>query len=106
MYKIRKGSIVWDNVLKEKTKVLSRPGTGELPDALMQITGYHRMPHFVNHVLVEERNPNFIGKGMTCNNKPCYIRSIGQCIPYKQYLKQRVEAISLGQGASNNPYIN
>jgi len=86
MNKIRKGSIVIDTITGEITKVLSKPLSGELPDGLMKITGYHKMPHFKDFVLLK-RIDRTVGKNqMTYNNIPCYIRAL-YCIKLSKHSK-------------------
>jgi len=85
MSKIRKGSIVWDTIGKEKVKVLNNPHKGELPDGLFLNIGkkYHRK--FVGTAVISQeiRNPY----GPRFNNRPCIYRSIDFLIPYKEYLE-------------------
>jgi hypothetical protein len=94
MKKIRKGSIVWDLQHHDKLKVLTTPGSGELPDALCFNTGRKYDPKiFGNFVLVKtEEN---LGIGPTCNNVRCRIRRIKNLIPYDEHLKHLEDIQSL-----------
>jgi hypothetical protein len=88
MSQIRKGSIVWDNIRKEFTKVLTTPGKGEVPDGLALATGKligHTV--FKSHVLVRNNEPIWGRYNMTYNNIPCKIRHINQLKSREEYLE-------------------
>lgn len=102
MRKIRKGSIVFHTREQEFMKALTSSERGELTDELTQKTGLLRYPSFKGYVLCESNEPT----GRKYKNKFVRLTKAHMLIPRKEYLQQRVEAISLGQGESNNPYIN
>lgn len=83
MNEIRKGSIVWDYSNKKKTKVLTTPGKGEVPDKIVLVYGRKYSDKFKNYVLLEYRDGGF----MTHNNIPCYMTQIENIIPFKEYLE-------------------
>jgi hypothetical protein len=103
MSQIRKGSIVWDKQRQAFTKVLTTPGKCELPDQIVMKTGlkFHRIAkHLVLCSLPGE--PVYL----THNNQPCYMVRDFQLIPQKEYLKQRVETISLSHIRENYTEFN
>ena len=103
MKKIRKGSIVWDNVNNCFTKVLTSPEKNEIPDFLMKSTGNATSFAFNDIVLVEDTTGE---SKFTCRNKPCYIRKLDQLIPKAEYLELRAKIISLSHIEGEVPYKN
>lgn len=86
MSKIRKGSIVWDTFTKKKTKVLTTPGKGELPDRIFSLTGNKYAEEFKEVILLAflDDEPYSL---LACNNKPCYMGRVHNLIPYSEYLE-------------------
>ena len=88
MNKFRKGSIVWDTIMKEFTKVLTSPGKGELPDGLTIASGKVKdNVLFGDYVLVHNNHHDLMIHKMTYCNRPCKVRHINQLIPRKEYLE-------------------
>jgi hypothetical protein len=89
MRKIRKGSIVWDTMLKHRTKVLTSPSKGELNDKLMLLSGhrYHKdkRQDFAFCKVMEE--DSIYPHANTVNNVPAYLVMISRLMPYDEYLK-------------------
>ena len=87
MSKIRKGSIVWDKLSKEKTKVLTSPTKGELPDNVFEKTGLKYHFSMRGYVLVRKNDPEN-SYSIRYNNAPCRTRSVTlHLILYSEYLK-------------------
>jgi hypothetical protein len=88
MNKLRKGSIAWDVVWKDKVKILTSPGKGELTDSLFKNTGKRYNRRVFGHIVLVKVTPN-IPFSPTCNNVPCRYRAIANLIPYSDHVKDQ-----------------
>ena len=91
MNQIHKGSIVWDPVRKKFGKVLTTPGKGELPDALVIRTGRTHDKLFTDWVLVSVDDGSKDNIYHAHNNQPCVLRKTRKLISKNEYLQQRTE---------------
>lgn len=82
MSKIRKGSIVWDKVTREFTKVLNDPIKGEVPDEIFERIGKKYHPIMKGIALCKGGSEK-----MKCNNVVCYLKRTNNLILRKEYLE-------------------
>jgi hypothetical protein len=88
MNKLRKGSIAWDIVEKDRVKLLTSPGKGEMTDLLFKNTGRKYNPRVFGHIVLVKVTPN-IPYSPTCNNVPCRYRRLINLVPYSEHVETK-----------------
>lgn len=102
MNKLRKGSIAWDCLTRSFVKILTKPGSGELPDNLMNASGVSHDPKiFGAYVLVKVLDPASTAGYMLHNNQPCRCRKLIHLIPRKLALTIKDDVIKYHESPTN-----